>query len=224
MRRRRGKRRKIHARTSGDAEPGPARNGRNAAFRLNVPPAFLSTNGNPIPFRFPTADIDMRNFRPLLRILPLAVLVLARGGDETAKRVGAAAVSDAAAERKALEGTWKGFGAGAEKDGEIVVTIVRDTLRFHRDTNFWFETTFVLPAGKDPRQLHATIRKTSAPQGDSVGQVVRAFYRIRDDRLTLATMGDDGEETSKAFDAAGTRFELRKSPPAKKEAGGSPTP
>ena len=37
-----------------------------------------------------------------------------------------------------------------------------------------------------------------------------------DGTLTLATIGDDAEETPKGFDAAGTRYELRKVLPQKK--------
>ncbi|MEO7678239.1 MAG: hypothetical protein ABIV39_15890 [Verrucomicrobiota bacterium] len=106
---------------------------------------------------------------------------------------------------------------GHEKDGNITVTITGNSLHFHRDTNFWFETTITLPPGKDPKQLHATI-KGCPPPADSIGKVVRAFFKIEDGILTLATMGDDSEETPKGFEAAGTRYELRKVQPQKKNA------
>lgn len=51
---------------------------------------------------------------------------------------------------------------------------------------------------------------------DSAGKVVRAFYKIEDDKLTLATLGDDADETPKGFDDAGTRYELRKIRPQQK--------
>ncbi len=37
----------------------------------------------------------------------------------------------------------------------VVVTIVVavSSLHFYRDTNFWFETTFTLPAGTDPQHI-----------------------------------------------------------------------
>lgn len=100
---------------------------------------------------------------------------------------------------------------------KITITITGNSLHFHRDTNFWFETTFTLPAGKDPKQLHATIKVCPPSQASSVGQVVKAFFKIEDGILTLATMGDDSEETPKGFDAAvGNRYELRKAQPQKK--------
>jgi len=93
---------------------------------------------------------------------------------------------------------------------KITITITGNSLHFHRDTNFWFETTITLPAGKDPTQLHATITGCPPSQVVSIGKVVRAFFKIEDGTLTLATIGDDAEETAKGFEAAGTRYELRK--------------
>lgn len=106
---------------------------------------------------------------------------------------------------------------GDDARQKITITITGNSLHFHRDTNFWFETTFTLPAGKDPKQLHATIK--DCPPTDSIGKVVRAFFKIENGTLTLATMGDDSEETPKGFEAAvGTRYELRKVQPQKKNA------
>ncbi len=105
---------------------------------------------------------------------------------------------------------------GDDAHQKITITITGDALHFHRDTNFWFETTITLPAGKDPKQLHAAIKGCPPSQADSIGQVVRAFFKIVDGTLTLATMGDDAEETLKGFEAAGTRYELRKVQPQEK--------
>ena len=100
---------------------------------------------------------------------------------------------------------------------KITITITGNSFHFHRDTNFWFETTITLPAGTDPKQLHATIK--DCPTADSIGQVVFAIFKIEDEKLTLATTG--GEEAPKSFEATGnnglTRFELRKVRPQKKE-------
>ena len=93
---------------------------------------------------------------------------------------------------------------------KIAITVTGNSLHFHRDANFWFDTTIILPAGKDPKQLHATIKACPPPQADSIGKVVRAFFKIEEAILTLATIGDDAEETTKGFEAAGTRYELRK--------------
>jgi uncharacterized protein (TIGR03067 family) len=126
------------------------------------------------------------------------------------------------AELQLLQGTWEGFSLSRETpDGPIVkatntttITITGDSFRFHRDTNFWFETTITLPAGKDPKQLHATIKGCPPSQESSIGQVVRAFFKIENGTLTLATIGDDTEETPKGFEATEdkgqSRYELRK--------------
>lgn len=106
---------------------------------------------------------------------------------------------------------------------KVTVTIAGNSLRFHRDRNFWFETTVILPADKDPRQLHATITGRSPSQPVDPGRVVRAFFKIEDDTLTVATMGDDPEEKPKSFEAAGTRYELRKVQP-QTQSGQTPKP
>ncbi len=105
---------------------------------------------------------------------------------------------------------------GDQAKQKITVTITGNSLHFHRDTNFWFETTITLPAGKDPKQLQATIKGGAPSQSDSIGEVVRAFFKIEDGTLTLATMGDDAEETPKSFETAGTRYELLKVQPQTK--------
>ena len=119
-----------------------------------------------------------------------------------------------AAELQPLQGTWEGVMVGQEKDGKITIMITGNSLHFHRDTNFWFETTFTLPAGTDPKRLHATIKDCA--DKDSIGKVVLAIFKIEDGTLTLATLGDDAEETPKSFEAAGNRYELRKVQPQRK--------
>ena len=111
-------------------------------------------------------------------------------------------------ELQPLQGVWDGVFVGDAKSPRITITIAGDSLHFHRDTNFWFETTFILPPGKSPKQLHATIQKCAPSQADSLGQLVRAFFKIEEGILTLATLGDD--ETAKGFETSGTRYELRK--------------
>jgi hypothetical protein len=91
---------------------------------------------------------------------------------------------------------------------KVTITITGDSLHFYRDKGFWFETTITLPAGNDPEQLHATI-KDCAEKG-SIGEVVKAVYKIENGTLTLATIGDDAEGTADSFQNAGTRYELRK--------------
>jgi len=104
---------------------------------------------------------------------------------------------------------------------KITITITGDSFHFHRDTNFWFETTITLPAGTAPKQLHATIRGSAPGQESSLGQVVFAIFKIEDGTLTIATEGAAG--TRKSFEAAGdpgmTSYELRKVRPQKRNAG-----
>jgi uncharacterized protein (TIGR03067 family) len=97
--------------------------------------------------------------------------------------------------------------------GKITITITGNSLNFHRDTNFWFETAITLPAGTEPKQLHATI-KNSSPPTNGLGEVVFAIFKLEDEKLTLAT---GGEEAPKSFEVNGlTRYELRKIQPQKK--------
>lgn len=117
-------------------------------------------------------------------------------------------------ELQPLQGVWDGVFVGDAKSPRITITIAGDSLHFHRDTNFWFETTFIVPPGKNPKQLHATIQKCPPSQADSLGQLVRAFFKIEEGTLTLATLGDD--ETAKGFETSGTRYELRKKSSANK--------
>lgn len=111
---------------------------------------------------------------------------------------------------------------GQEKDGSITITVTGDSLLFHRDKDFWFKTTLALPAGRDPVQLHATIKDCAPAQESSVGKVVVALYKIEDGTLTLVALGDSNEETPKSFEAAEDRglprYELRKVQPQKKNA------
>jgi len=106
---------------------------------------------------------------------------------------------------------------GDKAHQKITITITGNSLHFHRDTNFWFETTITLPAVTNPKQLHATIKDGA----NSVGQVVVAIFKIEDGTLTLATGNGDGE-APKSFEATGdnglNRYELRKVQPQEKNA------
>ena len=157
----------------------------------------------------------MKQFRHIIAIVGFIVSFIANAGEELTTNAKCIANQPTNAELQLLQGTWKGVMVGQEKDGNITITITGNSLRFHRDTHFWFETTITLPAGKDPKQLHATI-KHSAPPEDSNGKVVRAFFKIEDGTLTLATIGDGAEETPKGFETAPNRYELRKAQPQRK--------
>ena len=159
----------------------------------------------------------MRLLRHIITIVCIVATFIATAGEELAAKAEGAGNQPTAVELQLLQGTWQGVLVGDEAHQTITITITGNSLHFHRDTNFWFETTITLPAGKDPKQLHATIKDRPPSQGVSIGQVVRAFFKIEDGTLTLATIGDDAEETTKNFEAAGTRYELRKVQPQKKD-------
>jgi hypothetical protein len=115
-----------------------------------------------------------------------------------------------AVDLKRLQGHWEGDGAA----GKCSITITGNSLHFHARTNFWYETTFTLPAGADPQQLHATI-KDSSPPTNGVGQVVFAIFKIEDGTLTLA-VDDMSHEPPKTFPGASSRYNVKKVQPQKK--------
>ena len=116
-----------------------------------------------------------------------------------------------------------GAEVGDKSHEKITITITGNSFRFHRDTNFWFDTTISLPAGTDPKQLYATIKGCPPSQASSIGKVVGAIFKIEDGTLTLATGGGDSsrEGTPKNFaateDDGQTRYVLRKVQPHKKD-------
>ena len=159
----------------------------------------------------------MKPFRNLLILVSLVLsLILIADGAEASPR----APKGTAAELKRLQGTWEGVVVGDKSGQKITITITGNSLHFHRDTNFWFETTFTQPVGTDPKQLHATIKNGAPGQESSVGKVVVAIYKIENGTLTLVALGGGDEETPKSFEAAEdkglSRYELRKVQPQKK--------
>ena len=160
----------------------------------------------------------MKLFRPIITIVFLVAPFIVNAGEQLTTQAKCFVNQPTNAELQLLQGTWEGALVGDESREKITITIAGDSLHFHRDTNFWFATTIALPAGKDPKQLHATIKVCPPSQASSIGKVVRAFFKIEDGTLTLATIGDDAEETPKSFAAAGTRYELRKGQSQKQNA------
>ena len=154
--------------------------------------------------------------RRIITIVCIVASFIANAGEQLTAKAKVAANQPTPAELQLLQGTWEGVLVGDEAHQKITITVTLNSLHFHRDTNFWFDTTITLPAGTDPKQLYATIKGCPPSQADSIGKVVRAFFKIEDGTLTLATIGDDAEETAKGFEAAGTRYELRKIQPQKK--------
>jgi uncharacterized protein (TIGR03067 family) len=124
-----------------------------------------------------------------------------------------------------LQGTWEGFALGRETPGgpyvkskssaKTTITITGNSLYFYEGTNFWYETTFTLPASQDPQQLHATIKRC-AEGNDSIGKLIIAFYKIDDETLTLGGIRDKDSTAAwpKSFETAEDtmtgRYELRK--------------
>ena len=147
------------------------------------------------------------NGQSLLGALALSLAALFTACQSTPTRT--------AAELKRLQGYWEGEGAG----GKCFITIMGNSLHYRVGTN-WYKTTFTLPPGTDPQQLHATIKDCAPPTNNAVGKVVFAIFKIEDGTLTLAARGDGAEDMPKSFEATEdkglTRYELRKVQPQKK--------
>ena len=164
----------------------------------------------------------MKLFRPIITLVCVVAPFIANAGEQLTANAKCAANQPTAVELQLLQGTWEGVLVGDNAHQKITISITGNSLHFHRDTNFWFETTITLPAGKDPKQLHATIKRCPPSQGVSIGKVVGAIFKIEDGTLTLATGGGDSspEGTPKSFEATGdnglNRYELRKVQPQKK--------
>ncbi len=164
----------------------------------------------------------MKLFQPIIRIGCVFAAFIANAAEPLTAKGNGAADQPNAAELQRLQGTWEGVLAGDKSDDKYTVTISGNSFHFQRDSKFWFATTITLPAGTDPRQLHATIKACAPGQETSVGKVVVAIFKIEDGTLTLATGGSDSspEGAPKSFEATAdkglTRYELRKVQPQKK--------
>ncbi len=155
----------------------------------------------------------------LKRVLGLVAVALVSCVPICAQQAACAAKQPTNSVLERLQGTWEGVMLGHESSGKITITVSSNSFHFHRDEKFWFDTTIVLPPGTNPQQLHATIKRSAASQGDETGQVVFAILKIEDGTLTLATGGDAGADKAPANfdDEKSSRYELRKVPPAKKD-------
>jgi hypothetical protein len=119
--------------------------------------------------------------------------------------------SPTAGDLSGLQGYWEGGGVGVPL--KCSITITGNSLHFYSRTDFWYETTFTLPAGTDPQQVRATI-KDCAPPTNSVGTVVVAILKIEDGILSLAVNQDPEGPPPKTFrsDAKSpiARYDLKK--------------
>jgi uncharacterized protein (TIGR03067 family) len=164
----------------------------------------------------------MRLFLYIITIVCIIVSFIANAGEELTTKAKGVVNQPTNAELQLLQGTWEGAVVGDESHQKITITITGNSFHFHRDTNFWFETTIRLPAGTNPKQLYATIKGCPPSQADSIGKVVGAIFKVEDGTLTLATGGGDSspEGTPKSFEATEdngpTRYQLRKVQPQKK--------
>ena len=115
-----------------------------------------------------------------------------------------------------LQGTWSGVVANESTKDRYTIRVAGDSFHFHRDTNFWFETTIQLPSGTEPQQLLATIRKCAPGQENSLNKSVVAIFKIEADTLILAARGDGADDVPTSFDNSEdkglTRYELRRVP------------
>src|SRR5262245_8583769 len=110
-----------------------------------------------------------------------------------------------------IQGYWEGGGAGGIK---CSITITGNSLHFYSRTDFWYRTTFTLPADTDPQQLRATIKDCATSATNSIGQVVVAIFKIEDGTLTLAVNQDPEGPPPKTFPsdphAVIARYDLKK--------------
>lgn len=126
-----------------------------------------------------------------------------------------------AAELQPLQGSWEGVLVGEEAAGKISITIEGNSLHFQGlNADEWYKTTFTLPPGKYPQQLHATIKDCPQPCAD-IGKVVFAIFKIEDGTLTLVGIQSTAAEPPKTFgeipgieDNRIFRYKLKKAKPS----------
>lgn len=156
----------------------------------------------------------------LLGAFALSLAALFTAGQSTPTQPGAESgtTTPLAEELKPLQGHWEGEGAG----GKCSITIAGNSLHY-RNSAGWYKTTFTLPAGTDPQQLHATIKECSPPSSKAIGTVVFAIFKIEDGTLMLAE-DDMSDKPPKTFAGASSRYNVKKVQPQKKEGPKHPHP
>lgn len=120
-----------------------------------------------------------------------------------------------AARAHPLQGTWEGVQKGHE--GKYTITITGNSLHYQGpDPKEWYETTFTLPVGTYPEQLHATI--TKGPDPAAIGQVVFAIFKIADGTLTIVGFAGGPEDAPISFEGSQSfRYDLQKVQPQKQK-------
>lgn len=124
----------------------------------------------------------------------------------------------ASAKPTRLEGYWEAVRPG----DDYSITVTGNSLHFYGREDLWYETTFTIPAGTDPQQLHATIIKDSSERERDIGKVVVALFKIEDGTLTLGVIGSfDGllaSPVTDGWDQADDRYYLKRVQPGKNNA------
>lgn len=122
---------------------------------------------------------------------------------------------------ESLQGSWEGVLVGQEAAGTVSITIKGDSLHFRGlNPGDWYETTFTLPTGTYPQQLHATIKDCTDPC-DDVGKKVLAIVKVEYGMLTLVGIQATGKEPPTSFgeipgieDNRIFRYKLQKAKPS----------
>lgn len=162
----------------------------------------------------------MKLFPHILTVVCFAAALVANADEKLSEKSNRVVDSPTNAQLQLLQGKWEGATVGQELTETVTITVTGNSFHFHRDTNFWFETTITLPADTKPQQLHATIKGSAASQRDAIGKVVVALFKIEDGTLTLATNGHGAEKLPKSFEVTEneglTLYELRRVQPQEK--------
>src|SRR6187200_1429033 len=106
----------------------------------------------------------------LLAFTCLVIAFMANAGEQLTAKGKDAINHPIGVDLQLLQGTWEGVMVGDEARQKITVQITGNSLHFYRDADFWFETTITLPEGKEPKQLHATIKGGPPSQAVSMGK------------------------------------------------------
>lgn len=101
-----------------------------------------------------------------------------------------------------LQGYWE----GQNPSGDYSITIAGDSLFYYARPDFQFDTTFTLPAGTDPQQLHAEFH------GENEGEIVHALVKIEDGILSLA-VNENADGTPVSFELASSHYDLHRAEP-----------
>jgi len=154
----------------------------------------------------------MNLLRRIITLVCIVATFVATAGDEPTAKAKGAVNQPTAAELKPLQGSWEGEGAG----GKCSIIITGNSL-YYRNSAGWYRTTFTLPVGTDPQQLHATIKDCSPPSTNAIGTVVFAIFKIEDGTLIFAE-DDMSDKPPKTFANASSRYSVKKVHPQKENA------